>query len=118
MWHTGKALVSLFQEVVMPHHRKTRPKSAATAKSAHRAGAKRKWTAYAYALPESAAKNIVAKRLPAGIKVALFTTSPAAEKRLKAWAPVPIEQTERIVVRELGTDTKPKATIAASAYAP
>jgi hypothetical protein len=102
----------------MPHNEKTRSKSPATAKSTRLMSAKRKPAAYAYALTESTAKKIVVERLPSGVVVALLTTGPAAEKRLKAWAPMPIERTGRIVVRGLGGHAKPQDRIEASAYAP
>jgi hypothetical protein len=96
----------------MPHTQKTRSKSFATAKSAGQLAAKRKSTAYAYALPDSEAKGLMGKPLPSGVKLALVTTNAAAEKKLEAWGPLRRKRAARIVVHES------QARIETSAYAP
>lgn len=73
----------------MPHNKKTRSKSSATAaKSTRSVSAKRKSTTNAYMLPESAAKKIF-MRLPSG-EVALLTMS------------TEIKRPGRIMIRGLG----------------
>jgi hypothetical protein len=96
----------------MSHTQKIRSKSFATAKSARQPAAKRESTAYAYALPDSAAKGLMGTPLPSGVKLALVTTNAAAEKKLEAWGPLRKKRAGRIVVHES------QARIEASAYAP
>jgi len=102
----------------MPQSQKSRPKPPRRVKAAKGAIAKGKSAAYAYALPDTATKDFVVRVPPAGVKVAFVTTSPAAEKKLKAWSPVQMKRTGQIVMRDRSAGAKAERKIESAAYAP
>lgn len=100
----------------MPQSQKSRSKASASVKLVRGTRAKRKL--YAFALPESAAKNVVVKTLPPGVGVTFVAKSLTAEKKLKAWASEQMGQADRIVASERSNRAKAKANIESSVYAP
>jgi hypothetical protein len=101
----------------MPLSQKSRSKASASVKLVRGTGAKRKFNAYSFALPKSAAKNFVVKTLPPGVRVTFVAKSLTAKKKLKAWASERMGQADRVVASERKL-AKAKANIESSVYAP
>ncbi len=105
-------------EEPMPLSQKSRSKASASVKLVRGTGAKRKFNAYSFALPKSAAKNFVVKTLPPGVRVTFVAKSLTAKKKLKAWASERMGQADRVVTSERSKLAKAKANIESSVYAP
>lgn len=102
----------------MPQTQKSTAKPPRRVKARKRVLVETKSGAYAYALPKSATKDFVVKAPPAGVQLAFVTSSPAAEQKLKAWAPVRMRRTGRIIMRERGGGGEAEREIESDAYAP
>ena len=99
----------------MPLSRKSPSKPSAPIKSVHGASTKR--LAYAFAPPEAVTEEFEV-RMPPGVRMAFVATSPAAERKLKAWAPVRTGQGDPIPTPERSAQAKAQAKIESNAYAP
>ena len=72
---------------------------------------------YAYSVPGFATAAFGIEAPPAGVQVAFVATTPDAEMKLKAWAPVPIERTGQLVPATAHVEVSPP-DIDTSAFAP
>jgi hypothetical protein len=97
---------------------KSRSKPPGSVKLVRGTGAKRKFNAYSFALPKSAAKNLVGKKLPAGVMVTFVAKGRKAKKKLEAWASESLERPDQVVASERSKPAKAKANIESSSYAP
>jgi len=102
----------------MPLPQKFRPKVTVSVKSARDAGGKREFNAYSFELPRASAKNFVVTMPPSGVKITFVAGSPAAKRKLEAWASRRMAQADRVVASEPGKPVKTKANIEPPAYAP
>jgi hypothetical protein len=102
----------------MPLSQKSRLKPSASVKLARGAGARHKFNDYSFELPRAAAKNLVVKMPPAGVRIALVAGSLAAKKKLEAWASTQIAQAGQVVASEPSKPARTKADPEPSVYEP